>query len=69
MTRVPAMTGMSGVHHVASILLYREIHAAITTGNVPNVDVLAGLKAGTATIGIQVKTTENTLRCRSRGTD
>lgn len=59
-----AMRGMSGVHHVASTLLYREIHAAITTGNAPNVDVLAGLKKGTATVGIQVKTTEDAIRYR-----
>lgn len=67
--RDPAMTGMSGVHHVASVFLYREIHAAITTGNALNVDVLAGLKEGTATLGIQVKTTENALRYRGRGED
>jgi hypothetical protein len=69
MARDPAMTGMAGVHHVASVLLYREIHAAITTGNAPNVDVLAGLKQGTATLGIQVKTTEYALRYRGRGED
>ncbi len=62
-----AMRGMTGVHHVASMLLYREIHAAITTGNAPNVDVLAGLKNGTATIGIQVKTTKDALRYSGRG--
>lgn len=64
-----AMRGMTGVHYVASRLLYHEIHAAITTGNAPNVDVLAGLKKGTATIGIQVKTTKDALRYRGRGAD
>jgi hypothetical protein len=63
------MTGMIGAHYVASMLLYREIHAAITTGNAPNVDILAGLKQGTATVGIQVKTTENAIRYRGRGKD
>jgi hypothetical protein len=63
------MTGMSGVHYVASTLLFREIHAAITTGNAPNVDVLAGLKKGTATVGIQVKTARDALRHRGRGKD
>lgn len=52
---------------MASMLLYRQIHAAITTGNAPSVDVLAGLKNGTATIGIQVKTTGNAIRCRGSG--
>lgn len=63
------MRGMAGVHYVAMQLLYREIHAAMTTGNAPNVDILAGRKRGNATIGIQVKTTEEALRFRGRGAD
>lgn len=63
------MTGISGVHYVASTLLFREIRAVITTGNAPNVDVLAGLEKVTATVGIQVKTARDVLRYRGRGKD
>ena len=66
-TRDSAMTGMVGVHYIAATLLSREIHAAVTTGNAPNVNVLAGSKEGSATLGIQVKTTNDATRFRGRG--
>lgn len=57
--------GTSGQFHVAFNLSVREIHAAITLGNAPSVDLMASSADGERTLSIQVKTSRNAYR-RSR---
>lgn len=61
------LAGTAGVYFVASQLAAKGFHAAPTFGNAPNVDILAGLPDGAATVSLQVKTTWNALRKRGRG--
>ncbi len=61
------LTGTAGVYHVASQLAARGFHAAVTFGNAPSVDILAGLLDGSATLSLQVKTSHWALRTRGRG--
>lgn len=61
------LVGTAGVYFVASQLAAKGFHAAPTFGNAPNVDILAGLPDGAATVSLQVKTTWNALRKRGRG--
>lgn len=48
--------GSAGQYHVAYCLTVRGIHAAITLGNVPDVDVGASNHDGSRLLAIQVKT-------------
>ncbi|MCL4305861.1 hypothetical protein KJZ99_08085 [bacterium] len=48
--------GAAGQHYVAYCLGIREIHAAITLGNVPSVDIVVAEPNGSASLSIQVKT-------------
>lgn len=65
--RDSALTGACGVYHVASVLTFRGLHAAITAGNAPYVDIIASLPEGSASVALQVKTTDNAIRTRGRG--
>jgi hypothetical protein len=48
--------GSAGQYHVAYCLTVRGIHAAITLGNVPHVDIVAANSDGSKVLAIQVKT-------------
>ncbi|MDA1096333.1 MAG: hypothetical protein O3B84_03650 [Chloroflexi bacterium] len=61
------LIGTAGVFYVASELAARGFHAAITFGNAPAVDILAGRADGAVAVSIQVKTTWNAVRTRGRG--
>lgn len=67
MKRNSALTGACGTYFVASMLAFRNIHAAVTVGNAPYVDLIAGSVDGSASVTIQVKTTEWAVRLRGRG--
>lgn len=54
--------GAAGQHYVAYCLSARGIHAAITLGNVPDVDVLIAKPDGSKLLAIQVKTSRNAYR-------
>ena len=59
----------AGVYFVASQLAAHGLHAAVTFGNAPHVDILVGLADGAATLPLQVKTSYRALRTRGRGED
>lgn len=61
------LTGTAGVYHVASELAARGLHAAVTYGNAPSVDILVGLIDGSTSLSLQVKTSHWALRTRGRG--
>jgi len=61
------LTGTAGVYFVASQLATKGLHAAVTFGNAPCVDILVGLPDGEATLSLQVKTSYWALRTRGRG--
>ncbi len=61
------LTGTAGVYYVASQLAMRNLHAAVTYGNAPSVDILVGQVDGSATLSLQVKTSWSALRMRGRG--
>jgi hypothetical protein len=61
------LVGTAGVYFVASQLAAHGLHAAVTFGNAPHVDILVGLADGAATLSIQVKTSYRALRTRGRG--
>jgi hypothetical protein len=48
--------GTAGQYHVAFCLTVRGIHAAITLGNVPDVDIVAATSDGSRLLALQVKT-------------
>ena len=48
--------GSAGQYYVAYSLTVRGIHAAITVGNVPSVDLIASSFDGSKTLAVQVKT-------------
>ena len=48
--------GSAGQYYVAHCLAVRGIHAAITMGNAPSVDIIASKADGSSTIALQVKT-------------
>jgi len=54
--------GAAGQHYVAYCLGIRGIHAAITLGNVPDVDVIIAKPDGSLALSIQVKTSQWALR-------
>jgi len=61
------LIGTAGVYFVASQLAVQGLHAAVTFGNAPHVDILVGLTNGAATLSLQVKTSYRALRTRGRG--
>jgi hypothetical protein len=61
------LVGTAGVYFVASQLAAHSLHAAVTFGNAPHVDILVGLADGAATLSLQVKTSYRALRTRGRG--
>ena len=61
------LIGTAGVYHVASQLASRGLHAAVTFGNAPSVDILVGQLQGASTLSLQVKTSHWALRNRGRG--
>ena len=54
--------GASGQFFVAYQLTKRSIHASITLGNAPSVDIIAAKSDGSKSISIQVKTSQNAYR-------
>jgi len=63
------LVGTACVYFVASQLAAHGLHAAVTFGNAPHVDILVGLADGAATLPLQVKTSYRALRTRGRGED
>jgi hypothetical protein len=59
--------GSAGQYHVAYCLAVRGIHAAITLGNVPEVDIVAASENGSRLLAIQVKTSRSAYRPRRYG--
>lgn len=57
--------GASGQFYVVHQLTKRFIHASITVGNAPSVDIIAAKADGSKSISIQVKTSQGAYR-RSR---
>lgn len=66
-SRSSQLTGVAGVHYVASRLSYRGLHAVPTTRNVAGPDLLVSTLDGSQAISIQVKTTAWATRTRGRG--
>lgn len=64
-----ALTGASGVYFVASRLAFEGLHAAVTQGNAPHVDIVVGLPDGSATAAVQVKTSQDAVTLRGRGAE
>ena len=67
--RTSQLTGVAGVHFVASVLAYLEFHAVRTTRNVPGRDLLVSTLNGAKSLSLQVKTTAWAMRTRGRGED
>jgi hypothetical protein len=68
--QIPAssqLTGVAGVHFVASYLSFLGFHAVPTTRNVPGPDLLVSSLDGSNSLTLQVKTTLWALRTRGRG--
>ena len=61
------LTGVAGVHFVASYLSYLGLHAVPTTRNVSGPDVLVSSLDGGKSATLQVKTTVWAMRTRGRG--
>jgi hypothetical protein len=61
------LTGVAGVHYVASYLSFLGFHAVPTTRNVPGPDLLVSNLDGSKGISVQVKTTSWAIRNRGRG--
>jgi hypothetical protein len=59
--------GSAGQYHVAYCLTVRGIHAAITLGNVPDVDIVAASNDGSRLLAIQVKTSRGAYRAKRYG--
>jgi hypothetical protein len=66
-TRPHALTGAAGSFFVASRLAYHGIHASVTFGNAPSVDIIVSSADGGSSLAIQVKTTASAGRTRGRG--
>ena len=49
------LTGVAGVHYVASYLAYLEFHAVPTTRNVSGPDLLVSNPSGSKALSLQVK--------------
>ena len=61
------LTGVAGVHFVASYLAYLGFHAVPTTRNVAGPDVLVSALNGARSLALQVKSTVWAMRTRGRG--
>ena len=61
------LTGVAGVHFVASYLAYLGLHAVPTTRNVAGPDLLVSTHNGARSLSLQVKTTVWAMRTRGRG--
>jgi len=61
------LTGVAGVHYVASYLSFHGLHAVPTTRNVRGPDLVVCNADGSDTMSVQVKTTEWAGRTRGRG--
>ncbi len=59
--------GAAGQHYVAYCLSVRGIHAAITLGNVPDVDLIIAKPDGSVALSIQVKTSSGAHRPKRYG--
>ncbi len=65
--RSTQLTGVSGVHDVASYVSFLGFHAVPTTRNVEGPDVLVSNLTGSKGISLQVKTTISAMRTRGPG--
>jgi hypothetical protein len=63
------LTGVAGVHFVASYLSFLGFHAVPTTRNVRGPDLLVSSLDGFESLSLQVKTTMWAARERGRGED
>jgi hypothetical protein len=63
------LTGVSGVHYVASYLSFHGFHAVPTTRNVRGPDLLLSNLDGSKGVSLQVKATEWAMRTRGRGNE
>jgi len=61
------LTGVAGVHYVASYLSFLGFHAVPTTRNVRGPDLLVSNLDGSKGVSLQVKTTVWAMRTRGRG--
>lgn len=61
------LTGVAGVHYVASYLSFLGFHAVPTTRNVRGPDLLVSNIDGSKGVSLQVKTTMWAMRTRGRG--
>ena len=61
------LTGVAGVHYIASYLAYLGFHAVPTTRNVSGPDLLVSNPDGSKAVSVQVKTTMWAMRTRGRG--
>jgi len=59
--------GAAGQYYVAYCLSVRSMHAAITIGNVPDVDVIIAQPDGSSSLSIQVKTSRFAYRSKRYG--
>ena len=64
---VSQLTGVAGVHYVASQLSFLGFHAVPTTRNVRGPDLLVSNLEGSKGISLQVKTTVWAMRTRGSG--
>jgi len=61
--------GAAGQYYLAFGLAVRQIHASITLGNAPSVDVLASSSDGKHSLAFQVKTARNAYRRNRYGSE
>lgn len=66
-TKSHLFTGIAGVHFVAARLSWLKLSAVPTTRNAKGPDLLVSNLSGSKAVSIQVKTTEDALRTRGRG--
>ena len=59
--------GAAGQYYVSYGLAVRQIHASITIGNAPSVDIIASSSDGKQSLAIQVKTSRNAYRRKRYG--
>lgn len=59
--------GTAGQYYVAYELSKRNVHASLTLGNAPFVDIIAAKNDGSGSISIQVKTSSNAYRRKRYG--
>lgn len=59
--------GTAGQYYVSYGLAVREIHASLTVGNAPSVDILVASPSGERSLSLQVKTSRNAYRSNRYG--